>query len=132
VVVSFPIWNAGYRELAVARARVDRDVAKAARQDRERGAGEVMARAYRGYVTSRAGIELAQAALAATAENFRVQSARYREGATTILDLLEAQVALSEAEAGLVQARYSTRLALAEIEALLGRRIFEAVGEPAR
>ena len=125
VVVSFPIWNAGYRELDVARARVDRDVAKAARQDRERGAGEVMARAYRGYATSRAAIELAQAALAATAENFRVQSARYREGATTILDLLEAQVALSEAEAGLVQARYSTRLALAEIEALLGRRIFE-------
>ena len=61
-----------------------------------------------------------------SSENFRVQRARYREGATTILDLLEAQVALSEAEAALVQSRYSTRLALAQIEALLGRRIFEA------
>jgi outer membrane protein TolC len=54
-----------------------------------------------------------------------VQSARYREGATTILDLLEAQVALSEAEATLVQSRYATRLALARIEALLGRRLFD-------
>jgi outer membrane protein TolC len=53
-----------------------------------------------------------------------VQRARYREGATTILDLLEAQVALSEAEVALIQARYATRLALAQIEALLGRRIF--------
>jgi len=59
-------------------------------------------------------------------ENFRVQQARYREGATTILDLLEAQVALSESEAALVQSRYSTRLALAQIEALLGRRIVES------
>ena len=125
VQVSFPIWNAGQRELAVARARVDRDIARSQRQDRERGAAEEIARAYHGYLTSRAGIELAQIGVAASSENFRVQSARYREGATTILDLLEAQVALSEAEAALVQARYSTRLALAQIEALLGRRIFE-------
>jgi outer membrane protein TolC len=125
VTVSFPIWNAGDRELSVARARVDRDVARAEREDRERGAAEVIAQAYHGYLTSRAGIELAQIGVAASSENFRVQSARYREGATTILDLLEAQVALSEAEAALVQSRYSTRLALAQIEALLGRRIFE-------
>jgi outer membrane protein TolC len=58
-------------------------------------------------------------------ETFRVQGARYREGATTILDLLEAQVALSEAEAELVQSRHAARLARARIEALLGRRIFE-------
>ena len=125
VMVSFPIWNAGQRELAVARARVDRDVAKSQRQDRERGAAEEIAQVYHGYLTSRAGIELAQIGVAASTENFRVQSARYREGATTILDLLEAQVALSEAEAALVQSRYSTRLALAQIEALLGRRIFD-------
>jgi hypothetical protein len=34
-------------------------------------------------------------------------------------------VALSEAEATLVQSRYATRLALARIEALLGRRLSE-------
>jgi outer membrane protein TolC len=50
---------------------------------------------------------------------------RYAEGATTILDLLEAQVGLSEAEAALVQSRYATRLSLARIEALLGRRVLD-------
>ncbi len=59
------------------------------------------------------------------AETYRVQGARYREGATTILDLMEAQVGVSNAEADLVRARYSARLALARIEALLGRRLFE-------
>jgi outer membrane protein TolC len=127
VNVAVPIWNGGKRELAVARAREDRNVARAVRADRERAAGELMAQAYHGYLTSRAGIELALVGVAVSRENYRVQDARYRQGATTILDLMEAQVALSESEATLVQARYSTRLALAQIEALLGRRIFAAL-----
>jgi len=125
VTVAVPFWNGGTRELAVARARADRDVARATRADLERGAAEVMAQAYHGYITSRSGVDLALIGVAAATENYRVQRARYREGATTILDLLEAQVALSESEAALIQSRYSTRLALAQIEALLGRRIFE-------
>jgi multidrug efflux system outer membrane protein len=126
VNVAVPIWNGGKRELAVSRARADRNIARAVRADSERAAGEVMAQAYHGYLTSRAGIELALVGVAVSRENYRVQDARYRQGATTILDLMEAQVALSESEATLVQARYSTRLALAQIEALLGRRIFAA------
>lgn len=125
VTVSLPIWDGGRRELAVAQARAERDVARAEREERERAAAERMAEAYNGYVTARARIELAVTGVAVSAENYRVQRARYREGATTILDLLEAQVGLSEAEADLVQARYATRLALARIEALLGRRLFE-------
>ncbi len=126
ISVGLPIWNGGARELAVARARADRSVASATRLDLERGTAEVMAQAYHGYLTSRGGIDLALIGVAAATENYRVQGARYREGATTILDLLEAQVALSEAQAALIQSRYSSRLALAQIEALLGRRIFEA------
>jgi outer membrane protein TolC len=126
VTLGFPIWNGGARELAIARARADRSVAIATRADLERGTAEIMSQAYHGFLTSRAGIDLALVGVAAATENYRVQNARYREGATTILDLLEAQVALSEAQAALIQARYSSRLALAQIEALLGRRIFEA------
>ena len=125
LTVSLPIWNAGQRELEVSRARVERDIARAEREESERGAAEVIAQAYHGYGVSRAAIELALVGVAVASENFRVQGARYREGATTILDLLEAQVALSEAEATLVQSRYATRLALARLEALLGRRLFE-------
>jgi outer membrane protein len=123
VGVTWPIWNGGKREAAVARADAQADAARAIREDAERGAGERMSAAYHGHETARAGIELALVGVTVAAEAYRVQSARYREGATTILDLLEAQVALSEAEVALVQARYAARLALAEIEALLGRRM---------
>ncbi|HXV87183.1 MAG TPA: efflux RND transporter permease subunit, partial [Gemmatimonadales bacterium] len=121
--VSIPVWDGGKRELAVARARADRDVAAAERDDAERGATDLMAEAYHGHETARLGTEIAAIAVTVSAENYRVQRARYREGATTILDLLEAQETLSQAEAGLVQARYAVRLALARMEALLGRRL---------
>jgi outer membrane protein TolC len=126
VAVSLPFWDGGQRELAVARLGAERTVARARRQGLERSAAERIAQSYRGYGTARAGIELATVGVAVATENFRVQRARYREGATTILDLLEAQVALSEAEASLVQARFAARLALAQIEALLGRRVFDS------
>ncbi len=126
IIVALPIWDAGRRELDMARARAESRATAAERRDRERGAAEVMTAVYHGYQMSRAGIDLARSGVAAATENYRVQRARYAEGATTILELVEAQVALSEAEAAMVQARYATRLALAQIEALLGRRIDES------
>lgn len=125
VNVSLPIWNGGHREVSFAQARAERDVAKAQRAEAERTAAEEMAGAYNGYHTARSSIELAQVGIIAATENYRVQRARYREGSTTILDLLEAQVQLSEAESALVQSRYAARLALAQVEALLGRRVFD-------
>jgi outer membrane protein TolC len=125
VTVSLPFWDGGQRELSIARLQADRNVARARREERERSAAELIAQAYHGYVTARAGIELASVGVAVSSENYRVQRARYREGASTILDLLEAQVSLSEAEATLVQSRFATWLALAQIESLLGRRVFE-------
>ncbi|MGH7629180.1 MAG: TolC family protein [Gemmatimonadales bacterium] len=125
LTIALPIWDGGRREVTVARARAQRDVARAEREERERGAAEQMATVYNGYGTARAAIELALVGVSVSAETYRVQGARYREGATTILDLLEAQVGLSEAEAALVQARYAARLALAQIEALLGQRLFD-------
>ena len=102
----------------------DAQIASAARQN-------VIAQAYHGYLTSRAGHRArAGRRCGGHGDISACSGARYREGATTILDLLEAQVALSEAEAALVQARFATRLALAQIEALLGRRVFEAIQRP--
>jgi len=122
--VSLPIWNNGQREIALSRARATSDVAQAVRRDVELAVRRDAIEAYQAYVTARASVELARQAVIVAQENLEVQETRYRAGATTILDLVTAQVSLSEAEAGLVQARYSTRLALAGLEAILGRRLF--------
>lgn len=127
--ISFTLWNGGQREIGISQARTSRDVARAIREDLERGARADVTEAYEAYSTARAAVALSTTALAVARENYRVQESRYRAGATTILDLLDAQVGLTQAEADLVQARYGTRLALAGVEAILGRRLFTRVTE---
>jgi outer membrane protein len=122
--VSFPIWNDGQRELAASQARVDRDVARAIRQDLEGAVRRDVTRAYDGYEALRAAVELARVGVTVARETYRMQELRYRAGAGTILDFLDAQVNVAQSEADLVQARYQTRLALAGLEAILGRRLF--------
>ncbi len=122
--LSFPLWNNGQREIEVSRARVNRDVARAIRDDLERVVRRDVTASYDGYQVTGAEVGLALVAVTVASQTYRMQELRYRSGASTILDLLDSQVDLAEAEAGLVQARYSNRLALARLEAILGRRLF--------
>ena len=121
---SLPIWNAGQREVLMSQARVQREIARVTRLDAERAVARDVTETYEGYTTARATTRLAEEAVLVARENYRVQETRYRAGATTILDLIEAQTRLTEAEAEFVQSRYATRLALGRFEAQLGRRLF--------
>jgi outer membrane protein len=122
--LSFPLWDNAQRELAYSRARTTLDVARATRADLERSAEADVTEAYEAYQTARATADFSAQSLIVARENYRVQEARYRAGASTILDLLDAQSGLTLAQADLVQARYAARLALAGLEAMLGRRLF--------
>jgi outer membrane protein TolC len=122
--VSLPIWDDGRRELAVSQARVNRDVSRAIREDLERAAVPDVTAAFEAYVTARATTELSRTGVLVARENYRVQESRYRAGSTTILDVLDAQIRLTQSEADLVQSRYAARLALAGLEAILGHRLF--------
>lgn len=123
--LSFPLWDNGQREIALSRARANRDAARAIREDKDRAVQRDVTAAYDGYVTARAAAQQAAEGLLVARENYRVQQSRYRAGASTILDLLKAQSDLDDADAVLVQARYATRLALAGLENILGRRLFQ-------
>jgi outer membrane protein TolC len=124
LVFSLPIWNDAQREIAVSRASTAREIARASREDVERALRRDVVEAHEAYEAARAQLVLADRALTVARENLRVQQERYRAGATSILDLLTADGRLSDAEAGLVQAQFSTRLALTGLEAILGRRLY--------
>ncbi|HYT70291.1 MAG TPA: TolC family protein [Gemmatimonadales bacterium] len=124
LTVAFPVWDNFQRENAVSQARVNHDVFRAIRDEMERSVRRDVTAAYDLFTTARASTDIATQAVAVARENFRVQQSRYRAGATNILDLLKAQSDLDDAESGLVQARYATRLALAALEAILGRRLY--------
>ncbi|HSE52162.1 MAG TPA: TolC family protein [Gemmatimonadales bacterium] len=124
VSLSYPLWDNANRELNYARARNAREVARAVRADLERAAEVDVTAGWEAYQTARATTDFSEQALIVAREVFRVQESRYRAGASTILDLLDAQSGLTQAQADLVQARYAARLALAGLEAILGRRLF--------
>ena len=56
-------------------------------------------------------------------EDLRVQQDRYRLGASTILDQIQSQENLVQAETDVVTTRYDYQIARAELEALLGRAL---------
>ena len=122
--INFPIWNNAQREIQLSQAKSNREVARALRDDIGREVRRDVVAAYEVFETARASADLAEVAVVVALENMRVNQERYRVGATTTLDLLTAQVSLVESEATLVQALQAERLALAGLEALLGRRIY--------
>jgi outer membrane protein TolC len=128
LAVNLSLWDNGARELRIIQARADRDVARALRGDLERAALRDVTEAYDGYQTARAALERVLIGLAVARENYRVEDARYQAGASTVVELINAQNNLSDAEAGLVQARYAVRLARAQLEAILGTRLATTQG----
>jgi outer membrane protein TolC len=124
LTASWPIWSLGQREVAVTQARVNRDVAHAIRADLERAAWRDVTEAAMAYRISREAVELTRLQYEAARETYRVQELRYKSGANTILDLLEAQFQLTNAEADVVQALYALNLSRAGLEAVVGQPIF--------
>jgi outer membrane protein TolC len=123
VNLSWPLWNGGQRELAIERAESTRELARAVREDLERSARRDVTEAYNAHQVAHRTLQLATSAVSVATEILRVQQARYQAGASTVLELLDAQSQLVEAQAELVQSRYGVRLARASLEAILGRRL---------
>jgi outer membrane protein TolC len=128
VAVSWPLWNGGQREIQISRAKQVRDATVAAASDEERAVRRDVVAAYQTYNTARASADLARQAVLVARENLAVINTRYQAGATDIVQLLVAQNDLTDAEATLVRARRATRLALAGLEAIIGRRLFRSDG----
>ncbi|MEO5797854.1 MAG: TolC family protein [Gemmatimonadales bacterium] len=121
--IALPIWDGGQRELAIARLKSSRDVARAIREDLERAARRDVTEAYTNYDVSRQALAISATGVAVATEILRVQQSRYRAGSGTVLELLDAQSQLVQAAADLVQSRYGVRLARAALETMLGRRL---------
>ena len=121
--ISLPVWDGGQRELAIARLKSSRDVTRAIREDLERAARRDVTEAYSNFDVSRQAFAISLTGVSVAIEILRVQQSRYRAGAGTVLELLDAQSQLVLAQADLVQARYGVRLARAALEAMLGHRL---------
>src|SRR6266508_4345726 len=121
--LSWIIFNGFAREQQLTSAAVQRDVANARTDDTRRQVNAALTQQLAAAATAFEESDIARANLAAATEDLRVQNERYRVGASTILDLLTSQAALTQAQVNLVQTRYNYLIARAQVEAVLGRTL---------
>lgn len=120
---SLPVFNGYQREDAVIRADAAAEVARAQSLDSRRQVRAEAARLLSALHYSQENIALASEAVTAAEEDLRVQTQRYRAGISTALDQLSSELAVTQAELGLVAARYTYQTTRAALEALVGRTL---------
>ncbi|HEY6852836.1 MAG TPA: TolC family protein [Gemmatimonadales bacterium] len=121
--LSWTLFNGFTREQGVANASVSRDIAEAQAADTRRAVNASLTQAISALETASTQLDIAQANLAAATEDMRVQQERYRVGASTILDLLTSQAALTTAGVNVVQTRFNYLISRATLEALVGHEL---------
>ena len=78
--------------------------------------------AYLDYDKSRLQLEVAELGSRSAEEDMKLQQERYRLGASSILELLDAQVSLTQAQSNLVQAYFDLNKAIADLAKATGGR----------
>jgi outer membrane protein len=119
--LNYSLFDRLNREVGLVRARVAEDNAEASLRDSRLLAQQNLVTYLGSLRTAQQRVEIQLATVAAADENLRVQQQRYTLGASTLLELLNAQTTLNNARVALIQARFDARTAKAQIEALIGR-----------
>lgn len=120
---SFPLFNGFQREDAVERSVATADVLRVTALDATRQVRTDAARLLSALRFAAQSISLAAEAVTAAQEDLRVQTERYRAGIATALDRQTSELAVTQAELGLVAARYNYQVTRATLEALVGRQL---------
>ncbi|MDB4912545.1 MAG: outer rane efflux protein [Gemmatimonadetes bacterium] len=123
LATSFPLFNGFQREDAVTRSESAAEVTRVIALDATRLVRTESARLLSALRFAEQNISLADEAVTAAQEDLRVVTERYRAGIATSLDQLSSELALTQAERGLVSARYGYQITRATLEALVGRTL---------
>lgn len=118
---SYQLFDGFQREQNVSQASESRRVARLSEDDARRGVRQSVDGALRTLETQAQAIAIAQDAVVVAEEDLRLIRTRYGVQEAGILDVITSQVALDQAEANLVTARYDYALAKAELESIVGR-----------
>ena len=123
LATSFPLFNGFQREDAVSRSVAAADVSRVTAVDATRQVRTEASRLISALRFAERNITLAADAVMSAQEDLRVQTERYRAGIATALDRQSSELAVTQAELGLVAARYNYQVTRATLEALVGRTL---------
>ena len=120
--ISYPIFNGFAREQQVSYASVARNNALASLADTRNYTVNTVKTTHFEISQLKTQMSVSQENVAAAEEDLRITQEKYDLGAATILDLLDAQVSLKEAQVALIQVQFDLNLAIARLENAMGKR----------
>lgn len=121
--MSYQLYNGFARETQTVQNDVALANAEAQLRDAQLAARQNLISFVRSLENAQARVQVQLAAVAASEEDLRVQQQRYALGASTLLDLLTSQTQLNQARQALIQARFDSRIARAQLSSLVGREL---------
>jgi outer membrane protein len=120
--LNWTIFDGGGKIALYKQAQAQRDAAQARVRDTELTIWQQVERAYVTVQQAEEAIGAAEKGVESADENFRLSQGRFDAGVANIIELTDAQLALTNAQATVAQALAAYRIAIAQLERFMGRR----------
>lgn len=134
--VSLPIFDAGVSRARIQQARADVATTKINKQITMDSVALEIRQAYLSVVEAQERLKVTTAALTQAQEQYRLAQVRFREGVTLVpgssplLEISDAQTALTQAQVNQINARYDLQNARARLDRAIGRYAFDGSVKP--
>ncbi len=123
VGLSFNPWTSLNRETNLENQMIAIENAEATLADQERQVSAQLTQYFSALANAQEQINVARQSVVSAEENLRVTTQRYELGVATILELMQVQEQLSNAQNTEIDARFQYLRAKVQIEALIGRKL---------
>jgi outer membrane protein TolC len=120
--MTWSIFDGGNRFARYREAQAAHEATQARLRDTELRIWQQVEQSWVAVVENRERIEAAQKAVESAQENFRLSQGRFDAGVGTIIELTDAQLALTQALNGEAEALVNYRIAVSRLERAVGRR----------
>ena len=120
--LNWTIFDGGGKIALYKQAQAQRDAAQARVRDTELTIWQQVERAFVTVQQAEEAIGAAEKGVESADENFRLSQGRFDAGVANIIELTDAQLALTNAQATVAQALAAYRIAIAQLERFMGRR----------
>ncbi len=120
VVANLNLFGGGYDKAKFDKAKADYERIHFLRLRMESGIKLQVRQAYLNVITAAKQLSVAETAVKQARESLRIVRNRYKNRLTTIVDVLDREVALKSAEVRLTQARYNYETGLAKLKFATG------------
>jgi len=122
VQLTWSIFDGGNMIAQYRESKATLDAARARVRDTELSVWQDVQQVYLNMIAAEQQIGAAQKAVDSAQENFRLSQGRFDAGVGTIIELTDAQLALTQAQSNEAQALSDFRISIAQLERAVGRR----------